>query len=171
MSATVMMRWDGETMTPANRYAKALADAEFVVGLAYQMTALEERSAKSHQAFFATVNDAWKNLSAEDEARWPTPDHLRRFALIQAGFADCQDIVCATNSEAVRLAAAVKKLDGYSLTSISDRVVRIWTAKSQKYRAMGKADFQASQKAVREFCASLIGVSPATLEREAGRSA
>ena len=171
MAATVLFRWDGEAMQPANRYAKAAADAEYVIGLAYRMQALEERSAKAHAAYFATVTEAWRNLSDEDSARFPTSDSLLKFVLIKCGFADQRQIVCATNSEAIRLAAIVKGFDEYSVTAVVDCVVTIWTAKSQSYKAMGKKDFLASQAAVRDYLAAMIGVSPTALERSAGQSA
>ena len=170
MSATILMKWDGESMWPANRYAKGAANAEFVVGLAYRMQALEERSAKAHAAYFATVTEAWRNLSDDDQQRFPSSDHLRKFALIKTGFANSIEIVCATNKDAITLAALAQSLDAYCLAEVSDRGVRVWTARSQSYPAMPKGEFMKSQEAVREFCAGLIGVSPATLDREAGRN-
>lgn len=170
MIAPILFAWAGDAMVPVSRFKKE-ADARFVVGERYRMDVIEERSVKAHAAYFATVSDAWRNLPEDQSDRFPSPDHLRRFALIKTGFANSREIVCATNNEAVRLAALVKSLDSYSLAAVSDRAVQIWTAESQSYRAMGKERFMASQAAVREFCASLIGVAPDDLEREAGRAA
>ena len=39
-------------------------------------------------------------------------------------------------------------------------VVRVWTARSQSVRAMGKAEFKESVDKVLAFCADWIGVAP-----------
>lgn len=170
MSEPIICTWDGEGFHVLPRARKAL-DATLVCGLRYSVAIIEERSAKAHQAFFATVTDAWRNLPEDQAERFPTADHLRRYALIKTGFANRRDVVCANNNEALRLAALVKTLDPYSLTMVSERAVAIWTAESQSYKSMGKPRFMQSQEAVRDFCASLIGVDPGTLHQEAGKAA
>jgi hypothetical protein len=162
--------WTGEGFEVPARARKSL-DASLVCGMRYSVAIIEERSAKAHAAYFATVTDAWRNLPEDQVERFPTADHLRRYALIKTGHANRRDVVCANNNEAMRLAALVKTLDPYSLTMVSERAVAIWTAESQSYKAMGKKRFMQSQEAVRDFCASLIGVTPETLERESGQTA
>ena len=161
----LLAQWNGDAFEVARRH-KRDCDAGLVIGQFYTLTVEEQRSDASHRSFFATVNEAWKNLREDDAERFPTPDSLRRYALIKAGFCDRRDIVCANNNEALKTAGLVKALDAYSITTVSERVVSVWTAVSQSKKSMGKQRFQESQNAVRDFCASLLGVSPDNLPAE-----
>lgn len=156
----VLFMWDGEAMRPAN---PKLADRHFVIGEAYPLIVNEERSTNSHSHYFAALNEAWKNLPEAEAERWPTVEHLRKYALIRAGFRDERSIVCASKAEAQRMAAFVKPMDEYAIVATSEAVVRVYTAKSQSMRAMGKADFQASKDAVLTIVSQLIGVTPEAL--------
>jgi hypothetical protein len=90
-----------------------------------------ERSSASHRHYFAAVYDAWLNLPEIDAERFPTADHLRKYALIRAGYCDTRELVCASKAEAVRVGAFMKPMDPYALVAISGAVVRVYTAKSQ----------------------------------------
>jgi hypothetical protein len=166
----VYTAWDGESFVPMERFRKSL-DAQLIVGQTYILDIVEERSRKAHAAYFATVAEAWRNLPEGEGERFPSPDHLRKFALIKCGYAQRRDIVAANNGEALKLATIVKSMDQYALAMVSERVVSVWTAESQSHRAMGRKRFMASQEAVRDFCASMIAVGAAELERNAGMAA
>ena len=171
MSALPMpMQWDGETMRPVGRFAKT-ADREFVVGQVYRMAEIEERSAKTHANYFACLHDAWLNLPEDDHDRWPTEDHLRKFALIKVGYADERSIVCASKAEAQRVAAFIRPIDGFALVTVSECVVRIFTAQSQSMKSMGRDAFQKSKQAVLDYVAGLIGTSAEALAKNAGQAA
>ena len=161
----LLAQWDGEAFVVARRHAKD-CDKALVVGERYMLTVEEQRSDAAHRSFFASVTEAWRNLPEDQAERFPTADALRRYALIKAGFCDRRDIVCANNNEAMRLAGMVKALDAYSITTVSERVVSVWTAESQSKKSMGKQRFNESQNAVRDFCAAMIGVSSDALARE-----
>lgn len=162
--------WDGETMTPSRGFSKR-ADAAFVVGETYRLEVVEERSAASHRHFFASIAEAWANLPEPLAERHPSPEHLRKFALIRAGFADSRQIVASSKAEAQRIAAFVKPMDDYAVVAVQNAVVTVWTAHSQSVKAMGKKDFQASKTRVLEIVAEMIGVEPSTLAKEAGMAA
>jgi hypothetical protein len=153
----LLCQWTGESFEPARRHAKD-CNAALVVGQSYMIDVAEPRSEAAHRSFFASINEAWKSLREDDAERFPTADHMRRYALIKAGFCKRTDVVCANNNEAMRLAAMVKGLDTYSLTIVSERVVSTWTAESQSHKSMGKKRFDESQQAVRDYCASILGV-------------
>jgi hypothetical protein len=159
---TLLCQWDGESFIPARRHAKDCA-ARLVVGSLYMVDAEEPRSEAAHRSFFASINEAWKSLPEDEAKRFPSADHLRRYALIKAGFCRRTDVVCANNTEAMRLAAMVKGLDTYSLTTVSERVVSTWTAESQSHKSMGKKRFTDSQNAVRDFVAGLLDVKASEL--------
>lgn len=164
--AALPFTWNGEAMIPARGFAKR-CDAEFTIGMVYNLEAVEQRSAKSHAHYFAAVNEAWQNLPEEQADRFPTSEHLRKWCLIRAGFAEQRQIVAASKAEAQRIAAFVKPMDGYAVVTVRDAVVTVWTAESQSMRAMGKERFQASKTAVLELLSLMIGADPVELGRAA----
>lgn len=161
-------RWDGEAMRPLNPRA---ADRQYVVGEVYNLDVVEDRSAASHRHFFASVNECWQNLPHDIADRWPTPDHLRRYALIRTGYRDERTIVASSQAEARRVAAFIKPMDEYAVVSVHGAAVIVWTAKSQAVRAMGKQVFEGSKDAVLGFLAEMIGVTPEQLTANTGRAA
>lgn len=164
----MVFTWDGEHMVPLR---PRLADEHFVIGQRYTLTEFHQRSAASHNHYFAAVHDGWQNLPEHMADQFPTPEHLRKFALIKAGYADSQSVVCASRAEALRVAAFVRGADEFSVVTVSESTVTRWTAKSQSMRAMGKKVFQESKTAVLDVIAAMISVAPRQLAREAGRAA
>lgn len=162
--------WDGEAMQVIARHQR-IADKQFIIGKHYRLDISEERSTNSHSHFFAAVSEAWKNLPEDQAERFATADHLRKYALIKAGFFDERSIVAASKAEAVRIAAFVRPMDEFALVVSMERIVKVYTAKSQSFRAMGKANFQASKEAVLEVLAVMVGVKPESLSANAGRAA
>ena len=157
-------------MFPATQRFARIADEHYVIGQKYQMVEHQERSKRSHDHFFASVADAWANLP-EDEDRFPTAEHLRKWALIKAGYADERTIVCGSKAEAQRVAAFVKPIDSYAVVLVNGPVVKFYTAQSQSMRAMGKQTFQQSKDAVLKVLDELLAVEPGTAQRHAGRAA
>ena len=166
MSAPLLIaEWEGDVLRPLLRFMKEL-NARLVVGERYRIDIIEERSERSHRAYFAAVNEAWMSLPEDKADLFPTAEHLRKYALVKTGYADHRSIVCASKAEAVRLAAFIKPMDAFAVVTVRDAVVNVWTAKSQSSHAMGKKDFLASQQAVRDLCAGLIGVTGQALANE-----
>lgn len=161
-AATIIYRWDGDAMAPLPRFAR-LADRQFVVGQDYELVEHHERSDASHRHYFACIRDAWLNLPEEHSDRFASEAHLRKWALIRAGYRDERTIACASKAEALRFVAFMKPMDDYAVVVAREAVVVVWTAKSQSVKAMGKADFQASKEAVLGVLADLIGTDPASL--------
>lgn len=159
MHTPLPYRWDGESFTPVSPYWAREADKEFTVGEVYRLDVIEERSRASHAHFFASVTEAWRNLPERLADRFPSAEHLRKYSLIRCGYRDERSIVCASKAEAQRLAAFVKPMDDYAVVVARERVVTVWTAKSQSMRAMPKGEFQRSKDAVLDYLASLIGTS------------
>lgn len=148
-----------------------LADKHFVVGLEYMLVPHEERSMRSHRFYFASVNEAWKNLPEDMAERYPTADHLRKWALIKAGYRDERSIVAASKAEALRLAAFVRPMDEYAVVVVREAVVMVYTAKSQSTRAMGKKTFMESKDRVLDVLATMIGTTRDALAANAGQAA
>jgi len=158
------MQWDGDALVPLPNFAKR-ADSVFVVGEVYRLAPVEDRSPASHRHFFATVNNAWKNLPEDMAERFPTSEHLRKWCLVKAGYRDERTFVASSKAEAVRLAAFVRPIDDYAIVTVNGNTVTQYTAKSQAGRAMNKADFQKSKDAVLDILAEMIGTDPTTLAR------
>lgn len=163
--------WDGESFTPASQYWARRCDEHYVIGETYRMVPHEERSQRSHAHYFASVNETWKNLPDDQLERFPTAEHLRKWALIRAGYREERNIVCSSKAEAQRVAAFIRPIDDYAVVIVRDAVVIQYTAKSQSTRAMDKKTFQESKEAVLNILSELIGVDAQTLQRETGRAA
>jgi hypothetical protein len=147
------------------------AKKAYEVGETYVLVPHEERSGVSHRHYFASVNDAWQNLPEDLAENFPTSEHLRKWALCKAGYADERSIVCTSKAEAQRVAAFVRPMDTYSVVLVSNATIKVYTAQSQSTKAMGAKVFQDSKTKVLAILSDLIGVAPQTLENEAGRAA
>lgn len=155
-------QWDGEAMRP---HRKGLADKHYVVGENYRLAPTEHRSVNSHNHYFAAIHEAFMNLPESMADRFATEDHLRRYALIKAGFRDERSIACASKAEARKIGAFIKPLDDYAVVVVRDNVVIVYTAKSQSYRSMPKAEFQRSKDEVLRVLAEMIGTPQSQLEK------
>lgn len=164
----LMFDWDGESFVPQR---PKLADKYYVVGESYRLAPYEERSMRSHRYYFASVNEAWENLPEDLAERFPTSEHLRKFALIKAGFRDERSFVAASKAEAVRLAAFIDPIDDYAWVVVREATVTVYTAKSQSTRAMGKKAFGESKERVLDIVSAMIGTSKEALRQNADKAA
>lgn len=139
-------------------YPKRCADIPVGVA-AWRM--VEHRSSESHRHYFACIADAWGNLPEVLADEYPSPEHLRHFALIKAGYCTETKVVCATNGDALRLAAYSTDADKFALVNVMGRVVTIWRAESQSVPAMGGKKFQESKEAVLRVISAMIGADAA----------
>jgi hypothetical protein len=153
----ILTTYDGEAFVPKNA---RLADRYFVVGEEYPLVVHEARSLNSHNHYFATLTELWRNLPEDDADQFPTMEHLRKWCLIKAGYADERSIVCASKAEAQRVAAFVKPMDEFAVVVCRDAVVKVFTAQSQSMKAMGAKAFQASKEAVLGIASEMVGVAP-----------
>lgn len=155
----IRFAWNGDALVPAGGFATRQANEHFVVGEQYRMVEHADRSVNSHNHFFATISDAHGSLPDEFLEIYPTPEHLRKKALIRKGWRDEREFVCDSKAAAERLAAFMKPLDDYAIIEARETVVRVWTARSQSKKAMpGKGEFQRSKQDVLDFIDDLLGV-------------
>jgi hypothetical protein len=160
----LLFAWDGEAMRPLNTRA---ADRQYVVGERYRLEPREERSDATHRHEFAWLHDAWLNLPERLADQYPTPEHLRKRALIQAGFYNEEIIDVGNKAGAIRVAASLRNIDDFALVIVRGPFVVRRIAKSQSRRAMNKQEFQASKTALMDVVAGLLGVTPELLGRAA----
>jgi len=155
--------WDGERMlTKDSAYWRARAAERWEVGRLYNLVEYRERSGASHNHEFAWLDDAWKNLPEGVDAMYPTPQHLRKRALIDAGYFDEEIIDVGTHDAALRVASFVRRKDDFAMVIVRDGFVFVRTAKSQSRRAMKKKEFQDSKQAVMDRVEDIIGVPRGT---------
>lgn len=153
--------WDGEVMRPLNPRA---ADRQYVVGAHYVLEHREDRSEAAHRHEFAWLREAWMNLPEPLADLFPTPEHLRKRALVDAGYYDETLTDCGSNAAALRVASRFRALDDFALVIVRGPLVAMRTAKSQSRRAMDKATFQASKSAIMDVVAGMLGVTPDALQ-------
>lgn len=160
-------QWDGEAMRPATRYWAREADKRFVVGETYTLDELHMRSHQTHAHYFACIKSAWESLPDGLASVYPSSEHLRKVALIRAGYATKVQHVAKSAAEAERLAAVIRPYDTYQIVEVTGSIVTVWHAMSQDHRSMDKAAFQASKEAVLRWVGDLIGADPTELRNAA----
>lgn len=166
MSHPLPFQWDGTSMTPTRGFAKR-ADEQFVIGETYRLTVEEQRSTATHNHEFAWLRDAWANLPEHLAAIYPSPEHLRKRALIDAGYYDETIIDAGTNAAALRVASAVRGFDDFALVIVQRQFVIRRVAKSQSKRAMNRQTFQESKQKIMDIIEDMIGVARGELARAA----
>lgn len=167
----IRFAWDGESFSPASEYFAKLADQHYVIGETYQLVEHNDRSTKTHNHYFASIADAWRNIPDHLLEEYPTPEHLRKKALIRKGYSDERSMVCTSKAEALRLAAFVRPMDQYAIIVAREAVVKVYTAQSQKKKAMGAETFQKSKQDVFDYIDDLLGVERGETKKHAGRAA
>lgn len=146
---------EGQFTVPAGFVARC--DKELVIGETLRWGIIHERSAKSHAHYFAVIADAWANLPERLAMEFPSAKHLRKHALIKAGYCTMTRVVCRTNEDAVAACALMKGMDSYSICDVSGSVVTVYRAQSQSFRAMGAKVFQDSKEKVIAVISEIIG--------------
>lgn len=148
---------EGEFRAPTGYWARE-ADKQFIVGEHYRLAEHHGRSTATHNHYFAAICSAWETLPDDLAAEYPSPEHLRKKMLVKAGYADERSIVCASKAEAQRVAAFIKPMDDFCVVIVREAVVRVYNAKSQSHKAMGKQAFAESKEKVLEAVDKLLGV-------------
>jgi hypothetical protein len=158
-------------MVPTMRYSNVAkrqfgdADTEHVLEQA------NERSMASHSQFFAAIKDYFDNIPEKMQARWPTPEHFRKWMLIEAGWFDEKEFDLISEKHAKALATFIRVEDVYARITVRDKKVIVRRAKSQSFKAMGAEDFKKSKSDVLDLAEQLVGVPRAVAMKNAGRSA
>lgn len=161
----MIFHWTGEAFVPRQpRYA----DRHYVVGEDYRLVVEEERSKKSHDQYFAELDDKWGNLPDYLLEEYPSRESLRHKALIRCGYCTERDWVFGSEATASTFAAAMIEgdEDRYCIIDVRGCVVRKYKALSQKRKAMDKKVFQASKQAVFDFVDKLLGVETSPQPRQ-----
>jgi hypothetical protein len=166
MTHHLPFQWDGTAMIPARGFAKR-ADQLFVIGQTYNLAEHLDRSSATHAHYFAALNEAWQSLPEHLAIQFPSVEKLRKHALIRTGYCDSHSIVCSSKAEARRVAAFMQPIDEFAVVEVHGAVVTRYVAKSQKYGAMDRREFQVSKEAVLNWVDDILGVARGELARTA----
>lgn len=171
MSEQLLCEWteDG-TFKPLARHSKH-CDEMFVVGEKYYVTPEMPRDMRSHRHFMAQVKTDWENLPEDIAEQFASPEHLRKWALCKTGFCTETRQVFTRDRDAVLAAAFAAASSEYAIVSVNGNIVTTWKPESQRVNSMGAERFKQSKRAVLDYLASLIGVTPAQVAEVAERSA
>lgn len=170
MSLPIIYEATEQGMVPLKRFDN-LYRSQFEVGQKYRLAEIEDRSMRSHSHFFASIKSGWDNLPEEYAHEFATPEHLRKWLLIRAGWHDRRSIVAASKSEAQRIAAFVRPMDEFAVVQVQESTVTIYTAKSQSMRAMGKEAFQRSKTDCLDLLDDMLGTERGQVHQNAGQAA
>ena len=164
MNTPIAYQWNGEGFEPLKRFARQ-CDEQFTIGEVYWLAVEHNRSTTSHAHQFAWVREAWLSLPESLADQYPSPEHLRKRALIEAGYYTETITDAGSYAAALRVASMVQSREPFSLVIVREQYVVIREAKSQSLRAMGAKDFQESKQAILEVVSNILGVSPEDLKK------
>jgi len=166
LMSPVAFKWVADAMVPLRpEAAKA-----YEPGRVYWLEEVSERSWVSHSHQFAWLAEAWLQLPEDLAPLYPSPEHLRKRALIQAGFYDETAIPITDIKTAKTLIRYLHANDEFASVFLRDSTVFVRRAKSQRVHgpgAMSKAEFERSKNAILNVVAEMIGVSPEDLKAAA----
>lgn len=162
---------DAQVLRPYSPYWARRAAAVFGPGEVLRIVNQQERSINSHRFYFAAVREAWKNLPPLMADRFPSEKHLRKYALIKAGYHLSRSLPCGSPSAARKTMAFVRPLDEFAIVTVEGSTVWVFTAQSQSYGAMDKKTFRESAEKVLDVIAAEIGVAKQELTENAERAA
>jgi hypothetical protein len=159
--------WNGSQMVPVRPDA---ARGAYELGKRYWLDEVSERSWISHAHEFAFIAQAWDNLPETLMDLYPTPEHLRKAALIATGW--CRETIIEAGSKpaAQRVAGYVKQDDEFAHVVVRGPAVFVRKARSQRMRGldrMGRKEFEDSKQAILGWISALIGVSADDLKAAA----
>lgn len=157
-------------MVPERRYHNVCA-RQFADGGEYTLAPVEQRSMASHSHFFAAMKGYFDNLPEKIAERWPTPDHFRKWLLVECGWFDEKEFDMASEKHAKALGTFIRTEDEYARIVVRGTKVVVRRAKSQALAAMGKDDFQKSKQDVLELAEQFVGVTPSKMIKETRRIA
>jgi len=150
-------------MVPLPRFVQ-LATRQYEVGEQYAMGPVENIPGRSRAPLFIAVKEAWNNLP-EDDKRFPSDEHLRKRALVAAGWAHHTQHVLDTVADAIKVVEGFRKLDAYAVIKRSENVVDVWIAKSIGAGAITAEDWKVVKQRALDFVAEVANTTRTELEK------
>lgn len=167
----VLFQWTAEgSMIPAHRHHR-LCNKQFVVGEAYFLGPHGGPMSASDKSYFASVNQAFKNLDDDQLKKWPSAEYLRKWALCMTGYCDHELRPFESEKDARAAATMIRKHDAFCVIKVrkaedsEDWLLEVFTANSQRRGRMPDDVRKKSQNDVLDFLAREIGVTRTDLEK------
>jgi hypothetical protein len=158
----IAFRWKDGAMVPLRpRDVRGFED-----GRIYFLAEASERSWVSHSHQFAWLQTAWENLPEQLADQFPSPEALRKAALIATGWRRETIIDCGNRAAAARVAAFARGEDEFARVVVRGPTVIVQKARSQRMHGhdrMDKAEFQRSKDDILGWIAELLDVAPERL--------
>ena len=118
----------------------------------------KEHSDPLRKMFFATIRDIWQTLPDHFAEIYPSSEHLRKAALIRAGWCETVTTACNDKQTALRVAALAKHLDRYAIARVEGSTVMVFTARSIARRACKKAELSKVVEDALRWARGLVGI-------------
>lgn len=150
-------------MVPHQRFAQ-LCKRQYTFGEDYALGPVEGVPSRSRAHFFAAVRDAWDNLP-EENRRWPTAEHFRKWLLVQVGWRNESTHPLETVKDAQAMAVALRADDEFAVIVRKGSTVWFATAKSIATNAIKKDEWGPVKEAALDLAASLARTTRPELER------
>lgn len=141
-------------------YHKMRCEKMFGAGQEITFEELGDRNMNRHRMYFARLKELWLTLPESMAEDFPSPEALRKFALVRTGYCTQKKIVCRSNQDAIETAAFIESLGTYVICEVVMRVLTIWVPQSQAVRNMGKSEFDKSVTDVLDYCERLVRSEP-----------
>lgn len=171
-TSPVPMRFEkGIGFFPENQYWRNICDDRFGDGEVVTLDEVNDRSQKSHDQLFPLLREAFSQLPEEFKEQFPTAEHLRARALIEAGYFNETVVDAGFPDTAREFASTIRARSTFSLVVIRDNFVIIRDPRSQSLRAMKKKEFQESKTKVLEVVCDMIGITVDELMQNSGKAA
>jgi hypothetical protein len=161
--------WDGSAMVPLDRF-RALARRQFKPGKEYSLAPWRDSSDISRGHYFACVRKGWQNLPEEWSQEFPSEKALRKWCLVQEGYATHRQIPFMDPQDKQTLIDALRDIDPYVVLKVRGHVMDVWIAMSQDKATMGHAEFQRSKDRVLGRISEMCGISIEELTKHAGHT-
>ena len=129
MTHPTAFTWDAEACVMVPKWPR-LAAGRFTGCEDYLLAPVEPRSDASHRHEFAWLREAWKNLPEDMADEFPTPEHLRKWALIRAGYFNETLLDVGSNAAALRVASHLRARDDFAHVVVRGPLVVERTAKT-----------------------------------------
>lgn len=156
-----------KVMVPHQRFA-TLCARQFELEEDYALGPVEGVPSRSRAAIFAQVHDTWDNLPETDQ-RFPSEEHLRKTALVRAGWAKHSQTIWKSKADAMQHALDLREVSEYAVINVDGEdnswVVDVWIAKSIAAGQITEGEFREVKKKALAWLASLTGSTPEELEQ------
>lgn len=163
----VLFQWDetDEVLRPADRHRK-LCLRQFTDGGIYFLGPHGGANSPSDKAYFAQINSVWKTLPEDMAERFPTAEHLRKYALIKCGYHRHEMRTFDSAEDAQKAALMIRPFERFAVIRAEGCDVHVFTAMSQRRGSgMSDEDRKESQEKVLNWLAESIGVTRSDLRK------